>query len=289
MVGPPVKVTGELLDACQRDYQYGHLIFELYKEATSLVCISAGVGFRDNDGRPEFKLDQAICVGLLVRISKYMTSVVKLSSGIEHADVVQALNRCIIESSVNLQYLLIKRSDPRIFARFQTSSLKGERILFDIINENIERRSKRQLKIEYGMLQSILETCELSGVSIEDIDLKSSSWGGNFRQKLKVLGLDDGYVFFQMMPSHAIHGDWVDLVKNHLVPSGDGFVPNFDWNRTDGVLLNPVAIFVVDTAREYLSSFFNNEDTKPVHERLDDLQERLMRVESSLQDWQFVE
>ena len=49
--------------------------------------------------------DQAVCAGLLSRIAKIMVSVVKLSSGDEPGEVVQILYRCILESSVDLQYL----------------------------------------------------------------------------------------------------------------------------------------------------------------------------------------
>ena len=288
LAGPPVEVTGDILDSCRSNNEFGHLFFELYKEATSLIRISTGVRIQYSNTRVAFNLDQAICVGLMVRIYKFMTSVIKLSSGIEHADVIQALNRCIIESAVNLQYLLVKHDDTDIFGRFVTTSLTGERVLYDIINENIKSRGGKQLKIEQGMLISISETCNLSGVSIEDIDFKSRNWDGNFRDKLKTLNLEDAYVSFQMMPSHAVHGDWVDLIKHHLLPSGGGFEPNYNWNHTDGVLLGPVALFVIDAAREYLTTYFNDLDTGPVHERLDSLQERLLRVEFSLQEWQLV-
>ena len=92
-----------------------------------------------------------------------------------------------------------------------------------------------------------------------------------------------------MIPSHAVHGTWVDLVKNHLLPEGDGFEPNYDRLNTDGELLSPVGIFVVEAARNYLDKHFDLHDAEPLHQRLDSVQERLMRVESARHDWQTVD
>ena len=92
-----------------------------------------------------------------------------------------------------------------------------------------------------------------------------------------------------MIPSHAVHGDWVDLLKNHLVPDGDVFEPNFERKHTDGWLLSPVGLFVIEAVREYLNKYFDHPDTTPFHKRLASLQERLLRVQFSRNDWQLTE
>ena len=216
-----------------------------------------------------------------------MVSVVKLSAGIEHGETVQVLNRCIIESAVNLRYLLHK-DENESYDQFVKTSLRAEGELYDIILTNIEDRGGKRLIIEESMLRSILKTCEQSGLSIEEVSRKADRWGGNFEQKLKSLGIDrSGYVVLQMIPSHATHGDWVDLTSNHLLLRGHGFEPNFDWTQTDGELLSPVAIFIIDATREYLNKYFDSySDMRPLQQRLASLQERLTMAESSRQDWQ---
>ena len=82
-----------------------------------MVCVSNGACFGHDSIEMKLDRNQAICAGLLVRISKYMLSVVKLSSDIEHGETVQALNRCIIESIVNVRYLLVKDSEA-VYDRF---------------------------------------------------------------------------------------------------------------------------------------------------------------------------
>ena len=235
--------------------------------------------------RSSWKRNQAICAGLLVRLSKLMTSVVKLSSGIEHGETVQVLNRCIIESIVNVRYLMLKDSN-EVYDRFVKNGLRPERELHDAIHENIRLRDGQRLAIEEGMLKSILAKCESSGVTIDEIDVKAGSWGGSFQDRVKALGFGEkAYTILQGIPSHAIHGTWMDLLNNHLLRVEGGFEPNFDHTQTDGELLMPMAFLVAEAAREYLAKYFGHQIAEPLFQRLDSLQERLMKVEASREDW----
>ena len=288
LAGPPVQVTEGVLETCRSNGEFGPLIFELYKETARLVCVSTGAYF--GPAGVEMKLDrnQAISAGLLVRISKYMLSVAKLCADIEHGETVEALNRCILESSVNLQYLLLK-DDDKLYDRFVKSSLVAERELHDMIQENIQARGGEELVIERSMLSSLKSTFETSGVTAKEVDPKTGSWGGSFRDRLKALGFDwQAYTALERIPSHAIHGDWVDLVLNHLLRKEDGFEPNFDHLKTDGELLTPVGFFVIQAARQYLDKYFGRHTAEPLYERLESVEARLMKVETSREDWQVV-
>ena len=284
-----MEVAEEVIETCRTNEQFGALVYELYKEAGSLVCVTSAAYFGDKGDAIKFDRNQAICVGLLVRISKLMVSVVKLSADIEHWDTVMALNRCIIESTVNLRYLLFK-DDDRVYDRFVISSLGAERELYDMIQEEIRARGSEKLTIEQNMLRSIEDTCQQSGVAVEEVNRKAGNWGGSFRDKLTALGEDSlAYTALQRIASHAIHGDWVDLVKNHLVPKDSGFEPNYDRLRTDGELLGPTGIFVAEAAKEYLGKYFDQPDAEPLLQRLDSVQEKLLKVEASRPDWQTVD
>ena len=223
LAGPPVEVTQELLEECRQKGQFGALVFELYKEAGRLVCISSATSVGHNGDEVKFGRNQSICAGLLVRIFKLMLSVAKLSAIVEHGETVQALNRCILESGINLMYLLHK-DDGNVYDRFVKGSLLAERELSDMIHGSIEARGGEILGIEQNMLRSINDTFELSGVTADEVDPRAGNWGGSFRDKLTALGFDwRAYTVLERMPSHFIHGDWVDLVKNHLLPKDDGF------------------------------------------------------------------
>ena len=278
-----------MLESCRAKNQFAPLVFELYKEAVSLVCASSAVQIGDSEDSVKLGRNQAVCAGLLVRIAKYMVSVAKLSADNEHGETIQALNRCIIESAVNLRYLVLKNED-EVYERFVRNSLVAERELYDFIHANIIASGGAQLTIELNMLSSIIDTCELSGVAVEEINPKPGNWGGTFRDKLTVLGYDwPAYTILERIPSHAVHGDWVDLIKNHLQRKDDGFEPNYDRLNTDGGLLGPVGVFVIEAARDYLGTYFDSPDAEPLHRRLVSVQERLMMVESAREDWQTVE
>lgn len=285
-VGPPIEVTDEMIQACREKGHFGSLLFDLYKEAGRLLTVTSSTYMGYPGEAIKLPRNQAICAGLLVRISKLMTSVVRLSSDIEHGETVQALNRCIIDSMISVRYLMLKDSDV-LFDRFVKNGLRPERQLYDLIQENITNRGGAPLVIEESMLQSILDKCESSGVTIEEINVKAGSWGGSFQDRVKALGFgDEAYAILQGIPSHAIHGTWMDLLNNHLVRVEGGFAPNFDHTETDGELLMPVAFLVAEAAREYLDKYFGREMSESLYERLDSVQVRLMKVATATEDWQ---
>ncbi len=289
LVGPPVDVTAELLASCRAKGQFGPLAFDLYKEAAALISLISMNHLETSPYLPHLNRNQAISAGLLVRISKLMVSVIKLSSDTEHGETVKILNRCILESTVNLRYLLLKKSDIRIFDRFVESSLRPEVELYDFIQTNVERNSGKMLAIEDRMLKSILDTFDKSGVDLESARLKKGSWAGSFRDRLSALKMDDAYAALQMVPSHDVHGDWVNILKEHIVTSGIGFEACTEWRKTDGELLGAAANFAIEAGIEYLREYFEGALTEALEERLNDLTQRITRTELYRSDWEELE
>lgn len=280
LIGPPVEVNEKVLKACVAKNQFGPLTFDLYKEAASLVCVSSSVYTGNPISGVQFHRSQAICAGLLVRIYKFMGSIIKLTADTEYGEAVEALNRCVLESSIDLRFLLAK-NDESMFDRFVTNALVAERELYDVIQENIGRRGGRILAVEADMMKSITEMCNCSGVNVEDVPRRRRAWGGSMRDKAKALNMDSGYVVLQMLPSHAIHGDWADLIRHHLLPNADGFAPNVDWTHTDGEYLCPTALLVMEAVQDYLDRYFDVGSAAPIYQRLESLRERLLRLEES--------
>ena len=284
LLGPAVQVNDEVIQACQERNEFGGLSFALYREAAIFVWVTCNGYYETGDGSTMTR-NQAVCTGLLSRISKLMVSVLKLSSDVEHGESVQILNRCILESSVDLQYLLMK-DDDTVYERFVKVGLKGERELYDIILENITNRKGQELDIERGMLLSIARTCEHSGMKIEEIDPKAGSWGGSYRDRLVAIGLGEGYPILQGMTSQAVHGSWSDLIRNYLSKNDTGYEPRPDHTQTDGELFGPMALFATNAAKVYIDSFFDSRDAEPLVHRLADLQQRLAIVEASRPGWE---
>ena len=282
LLGPAVQVNDEVIRACQERNEFGGLSFALFKEAAGTVWVTCNAYYDEGNG-PTILRNQAVCLGLLSRISKLMASVLKLSSEVEHGETVLILYRCIPESSIDLQYLL-KKDDDTVFERFIKVGLKSERELYDIIQENI--RNGQELEIERDMLRSIIRTCEDSGVKIEEINPRAGSWGGSYRDRMKEIGLAEGYPFFQGMSSQAVHGSWSDLVRNYLNKSETGYEPKADHTQTEGKFFGPTALFATNAAKVYIDRFFDPREAEPLVQRLDDLQRRMALVENSRPGWE---
>ena len=282
LLGPAVQVNDEVIRACQERNEFGGLSFALFKEAAGTVWVTCNAYYDEGNG-PTILRNQAVCLGLLSRISKLMASVLKLSLEVEHGETVQILYRCIPESSIDLQYLL-KKDDDTVFERFIKVGLKSERELYDIIQENI--RNGQELEIERDMLRSIIRTCEDSGVKIEEINPRAGSWGGSYRNRMKEIGLAEGYPFFQGMSSQAVHGSWSDLVRNYLNKSETGYEPKADHTQTEGKFFGPTALFATNAAKVYIDRFFDPREAEPLVQRLDDLQRRMALVENSRPGWE---
>jgi Family of unknown function (DUF5677) len=259
------------------------LVFELYKEALSVVNLAAHLLDDDAAAKGGWVRNQAVCAGLMIRISKFMLVVTQLSATKNRAEVVHALNRSILESATNLEFLAMK-NDGECFEQFVKFSLGPERALHDLIQKNIAERGGEIQPIEKRMLESIDRVCSTSGVKIEEVNQKYGDWGGGVRERLKALNKQELYVGVQRIPSHAVHGTWVDLVMNHLdYDAKNGvFMPDPDFGSVDARLLGPVAIFVLDATKVYLQRFFAHiPESELLFERIDDLSERIFRADAA--------
>lgn len=192
--------------------------FELYRDTATVVHV-AGHLYADDTPDGALPRNQAILVGLLMRIAKFMAAVMQLSDGQrDKRKVIAALNRSIIESVVNLRFPTAK-SDPKFFSQFVEFSLGPERELYDAVQQNIKARG-RTLAIEERMLKSIECVCRLSGTTIDQVRVKYGDWGGGVKERLKAIDFEESYAGLQRIPSHSVHGSWIDLLFHYSDESG---------------------------------------------------------------------
>jgi hypothetical protein len=256
------------------------LAFELYKETFCIVNLASHLLDEQAAANGGWLRNQAICAALLVRICKYMVVVTQLSAGGNRAEVVLALNRSILETAVNLEFLVTTKDDT-YFDKFVTQGLGPERELYDTIQARITERQGEIQAIETRMLNSIHDVCRMSGVKIEDVERRAGDWAGGVRARLKAIGKEEQYAGMIRIPSHAVHGDWVDLFKNHLDvdPKSGLFSPKSDFSFVDERLLGPIAILVMDATAPYLIRYFSDiPETDSLLSRMNDLVNRLITV-----------
>jgi hypothetical protein len=259
------------------------VIFELYKEAVSVVNLAAHVLDEGATAEGGWPRNQAICAGLMIRIAKFMVVVAQLSAKDDRGEVVNALNRSIMESAINLEFL-VRAKDDRFFDQFVVSSLGPERELYDLIQDNVRSRGGEVWPIEYRMLASIDQTCGTAGVKIEDVKRKYGDWGGGMRERLKALRREAQYVSMQRIPSHAVHGTWVDLYKSHLGydQQTNRFHPENTFSSVDARALAPIAIIVLEATHPYIERFFSEiPESRLVINRIDDLCQRTLGADAA--------
>jgi len=266
------------------DEKLNVIVFELYKEALSVVNLAAHILDEASTAKGGWPRNQAICAGLLVRIAKFMLVVTQLSATGNRAEVVSALNRSIMESAINLEFL-IRANDDKYFDQFVKFSLGPERELYDLIQANVAGRKGDVWPIERRMLESINDVCSASGVKIEDAARKYGDWGGGLRERLKALNKkEEQYVSMQRVPSHAVHGTWVDLYKNHLEHNvkADVYSPDPRFSRVDARLLGPIALLVLEAVKPYVERFFLHiPESKLALERIDHLRHRILEADAA--------
>jgi len=280
-LGPPVDVTP--IHDCQTLRDSGGIAFDLYKEACRVVAFAAHLLDEAAAIQGGFARNQAICAGLMVKISKFMVAVIQLSTGDDRGEIVLALNRIIMESAISLEFL-VRSKDDKYFDQFVDFSLGPEREIYDQIQANIAARGE-VLPIEERLLSSIAYICSTSGKKIEEVDRRHRDWGENLRERLKSLGKESFYATAYRMPSHAVHGNWPDLLTAHLTYNEGTkvFQPETKWTRIGSRLLAPIAILVLDAIDPYLERFLpDSAERNLFRERIVDLRERL--IEADLAD-----
>jgi hypothetical protein len=283
LLGPRVDVKP--IYKCQTLFESGGISFELYKEAARLIAFVADVLNEEAAAKKGFARNQAICVGLLVKIAKYMLAVTQLSTNDARGDVVLALNRIIFESAVSLEFLSCS-TDDKYFDQFVDFSLGPEREVYDEIQANIAARKGKILPIERRLMRSIHGICAVSGVKIEDVQKKHRDWGMNVRERLKALGKEPLYSTTYRMPSHAVHGTWPDLLTNHLSykhnSTGVVFQPETKWTRVGSRLLAPMAVLILEAVSSYVGRFLpDGRNREMLHERIADLYKRLLEADAA--------
>lgn len=283
LLAEPVSVTDEILRECTGKSSFSPLAFELYKETLRALAVCSHLYVSTSTEEASLPRNQAICAGLLVRIAKFMTAVASLvADDPDRADVVFALNRSITESATDLRYLLAKNEE-RAFGQFVKAGLASEREPYELIRRNIAARGGKALPIERRMLNSIEKVFQRSAMAMDDVPRKVTNWAGGLRSRLIAIGEGDAYPMLQRLPSHAVHGTWVDLLQHHLADAGDGgFRPDPTWSRVDTRLMLPVCVLVLVAARTYLRAFFRGRrELELLLERIDDLMRRIMAVEQA--------
>ena len=258
------------------------LSVDMLVEVASYVCVVGNIYPYQSKA---WDSSQAVIGGHLVRLSKLISAMLDQTCQ-KRRETSFMFSRMAFECIINLSFLL-KNYSPDLLVSYKSYSLKHEKKLINVINENIKLRNGEVLPIEKRMLKSISSAFRVSKIKPEDIQPKElRNWGGkNIYEKATDVGLGEAYIAVFGGPSHSIHGNWQDLLDYHLKENGDGqFVADFDWHRPRPQYLNAVALHAGEVLKKYLS-WLECEECESLVDTLDEYQSRLTELDTAHENW----
>ena len=222
------EIDKEKIKKLDSEDDFMFLAVELLKEVGIITTVNACAFRLDEKNKPrKWSRNEAITGGLMIRITKLQSSFLDQICQ-NRLETAMILLRCLGESFINIHYILSKDSD-ELFNKFIEYSLREEKRLLNKINENISKRGS-ELPIEKRMKESIMRAFQTSNFKVEDInEEKRDPWEETIYRRAKSIGMEDIYFSIFSLPSHFVHGNWQDLMSNHLEFENGEFSPNPDW------------------------------------------------------------
>ncbi len=214
---------------------------ELLKQSITLLFLIVGGKYCEGkEGLPKkITRDEAIIAGNLTRLIKLNTSFLEnICNG--KLEICYIISRCIAETAINIQYMLIEGED-RVLKNYIKYSLITEKELWNTIQENVKDRGGDKKHIEDRMEESIKNSFQKSDFDLSEVN-KSSKWKSIAKRAEAVAG-DQFYKVFYGISSHSIHGNWQDILTNNLSKEEEGFKVNLEWNRPRPQIIDGAIIF----------------------------------------------
>ncbi len=176
------------------------------------------VGINEDPSITTMALDRkdAIVYGLMLRSIKLFQSYMELICK-RRGEAAKILLRSVLETIVNVQYLIIKDSQ-ELFDEYIKYSLITEKKVLSTLQRNAEERGEK-IPIEGRMIKSILNSFIESGCSIDEIQLdpKKNKWGRiTLREKLNEFYSKESYDLLFGETHHSVHGNWQSLLFEDL-------------------------------------------------------------------------
>jgi hypothetical protein len=269
------EVDHDKLLVSQSEDDFMSLAVELFKEVIQITAILGCMYSHDEQLKSKnLTRNEAILSGLLIRLMKLQIGILDNVCQ-RRSEIVAILYRCLSETVVNIIYL-IKSNSNSLYDEYVDYSLREEKKLLKLIDNNIKSRGY-ELHIERRMRNSILGAFKKSDLDVEKIDEKNSKpWGKSIYNRAETIGMAEAYRGLFGGPSHAIHGNWQDLLRFHLIKEGSDFLPSADWTMPRPQTVFSVAMLSSEACRVYSDSFLPEcRDKQRIVDLIKDCYERI--------------
>ena len=234
---------------------------ELLKQTIHLLWIITGLRYCNDEGKSNtINKDEAVIGGNLVRQIKLTTSFLEnICNG--KSEIAFIINRCIAETFINLKYLLTE-GEERVKRNYIKHSLITEKDLWNTIKENVSKRNGDILPIEERMKKSIEKSFDSSDFDLDEVN-NSSKWKSISSRAEKVASMEF-YDIFYGIASHSVHGNWQDILLNHLKRKDDMFLLNLTDVRPRPQILDGPIILNLNVTEIFVKTELSNNKFKDI-------------------------
>jgi hypothetical protein len=283
-----VPVDRDILLALENHDDVWRLAYRLLAEGGVYLTLSSTVLVNENGEPFPYSRNGAVLVGCLIRAFKLVRSFCQLiESGNGYG--AKVLERPIHDSLMTMLYL-VRKPAPEEFDQFVRGGLGNIKRGLEMVRE-ADCANHTLIPVLQSSIDYIFQS---AGFTFEEIDCKKDrQWSVNARDKFdtvcdapycgvsaeEVAALE--YLTCFAGPSGNVHGDWADLILNHLKPVEGGFLPDMErgWPEPDRMV--SLAQYVGGT----LSALFNcvlpeTEDTAWISAHLKEYLGRVDAVEN---------
>ncbi|MFI0411819.1 DUF5677 domain-containing protein [Actinomadura sp. 3N508] len=215
----PYVPAWDELQAATAEAPFMEASFYLLKEALHWMMVISAL-------RPPTSLDRnrAIIRGMIVRTTKLLRLTMRELNSRETFQQL-SVTRDAVETLATLVYLLGDDGTGERFDKYVLNGLVAEREFLRDVQGNISRRDGKVWPIEERMQRSIATMAKAAGIEdVSAIPGRRAIGFPNVEERVKLLG-PNAYITYRM-GSVETHGDWTDLLRNHLEYENGVFSPN---------------------------------------------------------------
>jgi hypothetical protein len=274
---PITPVKKEVIELFTNNDEFNILGVELFKEILSPLITITSVERQNSKGEiVPFTHEEAALIGNLVRYVKLCSAFLEQFTR-KRTETCLIFLRCIAETFVNLKYFL-KYKDESTLNHYIKQSLRQEKQFIELVRKNVSDKAHAD-DIEIRMQQSIEKSFRTSDFEEDEVN-NSSKWNEKVKSRINEILSPEAYILLYGSSSHAIHGNWQDLITFHLINLDDGFKVNTDWNTPTLQILSAVILLSCDLLRDYTTEVLPSSKSKnELLELVDDLMQRTILLD----------
>jgi hypothetical protein len=271
------EVDSEKIETFTSHGEFNELGVELLKEIAKLIVPVAAIYRKDNQGnKVPYNHEEAALIGNLVRYCKLCSAFLEQITK-QRVETSIIFFRCLAETYINLKYFL-KFKDENTLRHYIKNSLRVEKDLIDIIKRNVAEKGEVE-HIEERMTASINRAFRTSDFDEEDIS-NSFKWETKVKARIKEIIHPDFYVLIYGIASHAIHGNWQDIIDYHLKQEGDGFLPDTEWTMPTLQITHATTVLSCDLLHNYATEVLPDSENKTkLIKKIEDIMSRAFKLD----------